>query len=273
MYKDIIDQFSINKGDAIWFSSDLTHLALMHRDITGARFEPAQLIERLKDAVGSRGTILIPTFNYEFSNKGRYSYTESKGTTGVLGNTAIRKCGFIRTKHPLHSFAVWGKDKELLYSMDNKHSFGEDSPFGYCNRQNVRQIMCGYDWRALTFVHYAETICKVPYRFTKEFTGSYTLPDGTTEIRTYEYAARYLEVGTSEHFERIWKVFEEKGIAKSYLFRGTIKSYSVELGVCFPIICDDIIENQCKNLYDFDVDRGKLFETYGKNENISFRLS
>ena len=46
---------------------------------------------------------------------------------------------------------------------------------------------------AMTFIHYAEVTCSVPYRFAKSFTGTYVDESGTGEQRTYDYAARKLE--------------------------------------------------------------------------------
>lgn len=264
VYKDIVQQFNLSVGDRIWLSSDVTKLAFVVQAETGKRFDAGLLLQCFMEAVGTEGTLMLPTFNYEFSNKGKYDYLNSRGTTGALGNVALKKCGFRRTKYPIHSFAVWGKEAELLCEMNNLNSFGEDSPFGYCEKNNVIQLMLGTDWTSMTFVHYVEARCKVPYRFTKKFTGVYILPDGTEEKRSYDYEARYLDIGTTECFDKIWKILEENRITKKYTYKKIIDSYTVELGKSFSLISKDILENQCRNLYDFNVDREKLFEGYGK---------
>ena len=38
-----------------------------------------------------------------------------------------------------------------------------------------------------------------------------------------------------------------------------INSYLVDLAKSFPIICDDIINNQCKNIYEFNLPREEIF--------------
>lgn len=265
MYKELVSQFNLKKGDMIWLSSDITRTALLVRSVTGVRFDAVKLIDEFKEAVGETGTILLPTFNYDFSNNGFYDYTKSKGITGALGNIALEKCGFVRTTHPLHSFAVWGKDKDLLVGMNNSHSFGKDSPFGYCHENNVTQVMLGTDWRSFTFVHYAETICNVPYRFPKTFTGIYVDGNGNEQERHYDYAARDLNVGTTECFDRIWEILRSKNIATDLTFKDVIKSHMVRLGDSLPVICDDILHNKCRNIYDFTVDRDTLFKGFGEN--------
>ena len=266
MYKEIVDQFGLQTGDIIWLSSDITRTAFFIRSMLKEKFDAGKLIAQFQEAVGETGTIMLPTFNYDFSNNGIYDYVNSKGITGALGNIALEQCGFKRTTHPLHSFAVWGKDADYLVGMNNSHSFGKDSPFGYCAEKNVTQVMLGTDWRSMTFVHYAETICEVPYRFPKTFTGTYIDENGNKEQRSYDYAARDLNVGTTERFERIWEILRDKGVAKDYMFMDKIESHVVKLGDSLPIICDDILHNKCRNIYDFSVDRDSLFENYGENK-------
>lgn len=258
-YKSFVDQFKIKKGERIWLSSDVIKLALQFRK-EGLKFDGSALIDAFQDAVGEEGTLLLPTFSFEFSNKGRYDIKRTKGTTGVLGNIALGREDFSRTRHPMHSFAVWGKDKKALVSMNNRNSFGVDSPFGYCIRKHVKQIIIGTDYvHAMTFVHYAEVVCNVPYRFSKSFTGMYVDEDSTEGMRTYDYAARILEIKPEEQFNKIGTILETKDVSKRLNVYG-LECYDVDLAQSFPIICSDIILNQCRNIYDFNIDRELIFQ-------------
>lgn len=262
IFEELIESLEIERGDRIWLSSEVVRLALLCKKV-GAEFDASALLDCFQAAVGEEGTLLLPTFSFVFSNTGKYDYTRTKGVTGVLGNIALQRNDFVRTKHPMHSFAVWGKDQEKLCMMENKHSFGTDSPFAYCKENNVKQIMLGTDYvHAMTFVHYAETMCAVPYRFPKSFTGKYVTSDGTEEERTYDYAARRLDVGTTEQFNRIGEILEKQGFAQMKDYCGVV-SRVVLLGDSYDLICEDILHNQCRNIYDFEVSREKLFEGYG----------
>lgn len=262
MYDVLASLFDIKEGDRIWLSSDITKIALMSKRKIG-RFEPEEILHAFQDMVGDGGTLMLPTFCFDFSNNGRYDYRNSKGTTGVLGNIALDCSGFKRTKHPLHSFAVWGKDRDLICDMENKHSFGEDSPFRYCRDNNVKQAMLNTDYRhAMTFIHYVETACDVPYRFRKTFTGIYVKEDGSEEEREYDYAARRLDIGSEERFNRIGLILEENGIARSLKYDGCECHY-VYLGDSYEIIKKDILFDQCRNIYDFSVPREQLFKEPG----------
>ncbi len=111
MYKKIVEQFDLKAGDIIWLSSDITRTAFFIRSALKEKFDPVRIIGQFQEAVGEDGTIMLPTFNYDFSNNGVYDYVNSKGITGALGNIAIEQCGFVRTRHPLHSFAFGARIK------------------------------------------------------------------------------------------------------------------------------------------------------------------
>ena len=257
-YNRLVEQFHISSGDRIWLSSELIKM-IFELKKKGIRFDGSALIDAFQEALGVEGTIMIPTFSFEFSNKGYYDIVNSKGTTGVLGNIALERKDFRRTQHPMHSFAVWGKDMEELVGMTNNNSFGSDSPFGYCVGKHVKQIIIGTDYtHAMTFVHYAEVICNVPYRFFKSFTGKYTNIYGVEEKRTYVYAARKLEIEPKEVFNRIGAILEKKGISQKIIING-LECYCIDLAASFPIICDDIINNQCRNIYEFNIERELIF--------------
>lgn len=257
-YRSFVEQFHINKGDRIWLSSELIKLALQFKK-ENIRFDGSLLIDEFQKAVGKDGTLLLPVFSFEFSNKGRYDIIKTKGATGALGNIALGRNDFKRTQHPMHSFAVWGKDKEELVSLQNRNSFGVDSPFGYCLGKHVRQIILGTDYvHAMTFIHYVEYVCNVPYRFAKSFTGQYVTREGIEEQRTYDYPARKLEIEPKEIFNQMGRILEERGASRKIDISG-IDCYDINLAASFSIICDDIIENKCKSIYEFNIEREKIF--------------
>ena len=258
-YDSFVGQLHIHQGDRIWLSSEVIKLALSFKR-SGLRFDGSALIDAFQSAVGADGTLILPTFSFEFSNKGTYDIVNTRGTTGALGNIALERPDFTRTQHPMHSFAVWGRDRDELTGMTNRNSFGVDSPFGYCVRNHVRQIIIGTDYvHAMTFIHYAEVVCNVPYRFAKSFTGQYVTYDGTAEERTYDYAARKLEITPEETFNTMGRILEERGISHRLDIDG-IECYDIDLASSFPVICDDIINNKCRSIYEFNIDRDEIFK-------------
>lgn len=259
IYDEIVSGFNINEGDNLWISSELLKLIIVLKKV-GIKFDGDELINAFQRKVTNSGTIMIPTFNFDFSNKGYYDIVNSKGTTGALGNIALGREDFKRTKHPMHSFAVWGKNQELLINMNNKHAFGVDSPFSFCIGHHVKQIILGTDYEhAMTFVHYVESICEVPYRFHKCFHGIYIDEHGVSKKKIYDYAARKLEIESIEQFNRIGKILEKQETSKKIDIFG-IECYVIDLAVSFLLICKDVIENKCANIYDFNIPREQVFE-------------
>lgn len=259
VYEELVERFCLNKGDKIWLSSELIQLLINFKK-KGIKFDGDQLINAFQNAVGDEGTLMIANFSFEFSNNKYYDIRNTKGVTGALGNIALQRNDFIRTQHPMHSFEVWGNDKEKLFNMNNKHSFGMDSPFGYCISDNVKQVILGTDYvHAMTFIHYAEVTCNVPYRFAKSFEGTYVDCNGNASKRVYDYAARKLEIEPEEKFNRIGKILEEKNISRRLDIEG-IECYIIDLAQSYPVICEDIINNKCANIYDFNIPREQVFK-------------
>ena len=257
-YLEIPSMLGLSKGDIVYLSSDIMGFAWNAKQ-HGEIFDTNQLIDAFLEKITEEGTLLIPTFNFDFSNKGIYDYKNTRSTTGALGNVALNRSDFRRTKHPMHSFCVAGKDQGLLCEMTNLNSFGKDGPFEYLRKENATQIMLGTDYqRSMTFVHYVETCVNVPYRFYKEFTGEYIDDNGEKSIRTYQYPARYLEYGSVEEFNKIGAILEKEHVAKAIMIN-QIPARIVRLGDSYSIIEKDAKENMCRNLYSFDIDRQEIW--------------
>ena len=111
----------------------------------------------------------------------------------------------------------------------------------------------------MTFVHYVEYMADVPYRFSKEFTGTYTEESGRKLQRTYQYPARKLELGSVEKFNRIGRKLEEQGAAESCELNGILVK-KVLLAESYPIIYEDAKYNMCRNLYDFNRERELIWK-------------
>ena len=66
------------------------------------------------------------------------------------------------------------------------------------------------------------------------------------------------EIEPEEVFNKMGQVLEAKSVSKALSIEG-IECYDIDLALSFPIICEDIISNQCKNIYDFNVSRESIF--------------
>lgn len=242
--RDIPSQWGLKKGDRVFISSDITALGeacLEHGD----RFKPNDLLDAVIEAVGPEGTILLPTYNWDFCHGGTFDYNKTKGKTGSLGNLALKRPDFKRTQHPIYSFAVWGKEQEYLCGLQNKSSFEEDSPFGYMNRCKVTNILINVPFEhSFTYVHYVEQMMEnkleIHYRYHKDFTSLYRDKDGNEEMRTYSMFVRYLDlepISSESRGNLLRNMLSEAGTMSSFFING-VEFKKVDMAASVPTIVE-----------------------------------
>jgi aminoglycoside 3-N-acetyltransferase len=177
-YGEIIDRIDVGAGDVLVVSSDVLKLAICCRE-HGERFDPDRFIDSLVSKVTEAGTVLFPTFTWDFCKGSPYDRRFTPSRMGALTNAALKRPDFRRTRHPIYSFAVWGQKQAELCSLDNVDSWSEDSPFGWLYRAHAKNLFVGIDYKqAFTFDHYTEQKVGVDYRFHKTFSGKYVDSDG-----------------------------------------------------------------------------------------------
>ena len=178
--RNLAAQLGINKGDKVYVTSDVKQL-LYDLMQSGDETDLNILIDGLIDIIGEEGTLVFPTFNWSFCKGETFDYYKTPCKTGSLGKLALKRDDFRRTKHPIYSFAVWGHDKDVLCSMTNKSSFGNDSPFAYMVEHEYRNLFIDKDLQhSFVFVHYVEQSVGITYRYLKDFTADYTDEKGKT---------------------------------------------------------------------------------------------
>lgn len=254
--KNIAGKLNVNKGDVLLVSSDLKGLlfqCLEHGDDTDLNV----FLESLMDAVGSEGTILLPTFNWDFCNGVTFDYHRSPSRTGSLGKAALKRKDFIRTKHPLYSFAVWGKDARRLYEMENKDSFGHDSPFAYLKEVRAKNLFIDVSYQdSFTFAHYVEEWeGNVPYRYVKDFTAGYIDEQGMEEVRTYSMFVRDLDKNVQVTINPMEEQFAETGAVRKYVING-VDFRLLDLDKSYELMKEDILNNRSRNLCTYDGQEG-----------------
>ncbi|WP_027416156.1 AAC(3) family N-acetyltransferase [Aneurinibacillus terranovensis] len=247
-YTDIVNNLDINPGDIVLIGSDITHLVLETLK-NGEKFDSNIFIDSFINKIGTNGTLLFPTYNWGFCSGDTFDYNKTASLTGSLTNAALKRKDFIRTKHPIYSFAVWGKDRQLLFELENKSAFGEDSPFSYLIRSKGKMLLIGIDYQcSFTFVHHVEEMEKVNYRFMKDFTGTYIDERGHSSMRTYSMYVRDLNKGVVAHINPIGQKMEELGVS-SLKKINNVEFYLIDLHRAFKVIQDDIRLNSAQNLY------------------------
>ncbi len=247
-YQLLPSLMGLEKGDVVLLTSDITDLFLQCQE-HGEVFSPNLLLDGFQEAVGDEGTLLIPTYHWGFCQGKTFDYRKTPGKTGALGNAALRRQDFHRTKHPIYSFAVWGKDTEYLCSLENVESFGSDSPFAYLERVDGKNAFIGSASirNSFTYIHYVEQKLGASYRYSKMFTSRYVDQEGKETEKGYSMYVRDLDLDV---------VCRPDPFADDLFADGKIKSGDIN-GVPFevirfsdvtPYITNDILFNRSRKL-------------------------
>ncbi|NLG05924.1 MAG: AAC(3) family N-acetyltransferase [Clostridia bacterium] len=245
--KDIMNQFSFQKGDGIFLTSDVKQLlysCIEHDDDTDLNV----LLDSLIEIIGEEGTIVIPTFNWDFCKGIDFDYAKTPCKTGSIGKIALKRSDFKRTKHPIYSFAVWGKGQEELCAMDNKSSFGADSPFTYVTKHHFKNLLIDKDCQhSFVYVHYVEEQVGITYRYIKDFTANYTDENRVTQKRTYSMNVRDLSKDVFITIYPLEEDFIKAGVSKRYVIN-EIGYKVIDLAGAYPIIADDVKNNRSRKI-------------------------
>jgi len=181
----IPENLDIKQGDIVLIASDITRLAfgaLRHEK----RFDAKQLINAFQKKLGAEGTLLFPAYTFHYTDGATFDPVRSVPITGALSETVFRRSDFCRTRHPLHSFMVWGKEAEHFCELDNGSSFGDDSPFALLHQLDAKMLLIGTSvGAAFTFTHYVEQSEKVGYRRNIDLKINYADKTGQSAIKTY----------------------------------------------------------------------------------------
>ena len=249
--KDLASHLHLKKGDNVYVTSDVKQLlynCMTNDDDTDLNI----LIDGIIDIIGENATLVFPTFNWAFCKGEPYDHYKTPCKTGSLGKIALKRDDFKRTKHPIYSFAVWGKDKEKLCALDNKSSFGPDSPFNFMVEHGYRNLFIDKDTQhSFVFVHYAEeSNGPVPYRYLKDFTADYTDENGITRKATYSMNVRNLGMDVENTILPLEDEFIEKGIEDRF-YINDIEYKIIELKESYPIMAGDVINNRSRRICSY----------------------
>jgi len=241
-----INMLDIQKGDTLLVSSDIQRL-FFSAVKNGDTFSPSSLIEQLKIKLGAEGTLLFPTFNWDFCKGIPFDYYNTPCMTGTLGREALKMSDFKRSLHPIYSFAVWGRDQEYICEMQNVSAFGSDSPFAYLHSYGKNLIIDITMKLCFTFAHYVEEQVGVSYRYMKNFTALYTGPDGGSEVRSYSMFVRCLSKLAESLIDPLGEDLADKGLLERKIINGIV--FSILKFSDFYVLAErDILENKAGKL-------------------------
>jgi aminoglycoside 3-N-acetyltransferase len=200
--KDLVEAWrasGLREGDTVLIHSDVrrTLRACLKR---GLHVGPGDLLASFLEAVGPSGTLLLPLFNFDFTEGVRFDIRHTPSRMGALTEAGRQRPEAVRTGHPIYSFAAIGARARHFAGVDNFSGYGADSPFALLRELDGKiAVLDLADQSSMTFYHHVEEMLDVPYRYHKQFTGQYTDAGGETSTKTYGLFVRNIEQGVLTH--------------------------------------------------------------------------
>jgi len=250
-YAKIAGHLDIHEGDILLIASDITKLSYSAIKAEG-EFDPNKLIDSFKNKLGNNGTLLFPSYNFLLESGDIFDIKKTRPfLCGALSIAALGRDDFMRTKHPLHSFLVWGKHADEICNLNNKSSFGEDSPFAFLHHHKAKMLFIDIDlYGSFTFTHYVEEMEKVRYRRMKKYEIIYTDNENITSVKEYFLYKKF--PGIEMIFLLIENIFKSRGIIKESAVNN-IKFGLISLDDnIYSIIKNDIRHNKARSIAKFN---------------------
>ncbi|WP_440055631.1 AAC(3) family N-acetyltransferase [Pseudoalteromonas sp. T1lg65] len=233
----------IKSGDNVFVTTSLGMFGFLdgatsQDDINQAFFQA------LCNAVGERGSIIVPTYSYTF---GRHRYSapavyDTRTTPAEIGpfpNFFLQQQDVDRSPDPFMSVAIKGPLSSLFTKIGNS-SYGYNGIFAKLLGKKVKCLNLGLGPNWTPFIHYADYIAAVPFRYDKLFTGYFS---GETEPKQWLYSVPLLSDNATANAHPIGKLAFEHGIwSYSDLGRGRI--YACSYDAYFNFVMEHLNQDQ-----------------------------
>jgi len=168
---------------------------------------PTGLIDALTEALGPRGTLVMPTMSGSRSLTSFDPATTPTRNMGVVAETFRQLPGVVRSTHPTSSFAARGPLAAAITApqpLTTGH--GPDSPIGRVHAADGSVLLLGVGHDANTTIHLAEHLAEVPYRIRK-----WT----TIEANGRPERVEYDEIDhCCQNFELVGEWLDERGLQR-----------------------------------------------------------
>ena len=251
-YQKIVDQLDVKKGDTLILASNITKLAFLSRRKENS-FDVNLFIDSFLKRLGKDGTLIIPAYNHNLKSGGKFNFKNTMPITGTLALIALKRKDFMRTKNPLHSFLVSGKYADDLCKMNNKSSFGPDSPFAFFLEKNAKMLFVSTTVSdAFTFTHFVEESEKVHYRKYQKL--NIKITDDNNQVSDEEYLFYRKKTGWDLDFKPLEELFRGSILNEKSI--NGLKFQSLNISNTYEIIRKDIAENRARSIAYFSL---KLF--------------
>lgn len=174
---------------------------------------PAAVIASLRQALGPRGTLLMPALSYATVTAANpiFDVRSTPSCVGVISETFRRAPGVRRSLHPTHSVCASGAMADDLLGAhgSDRTPCGPASPLRRLPQVHGQILMLGCGLEPNTSMHAVEELVAPPYLFGEPLLYSLLLEDGTQTVRQY---TTHGFAGWRQRYDRIEGLMRAPGL-------------------------------------------------------------
>lgn len=190
-FSEVFHNIGITKGDTLLIHNSLLKFGIPS-DIKLSEF-PSEIFQIINDFIGIEGTIAVPTFNFDFCKGIPFNRQETPSKNMGVFSEFVRKLSDAkRSYHPMQSIAVVGSQTDSIIENDTESAFSPMGPFDKLKDLNGKILLLGADFNSISMIHWVEEKLKVPYRYWKNFSGTY-VDNGYISEKSYKMFVRSLD--------------------------------------------------------------------------------
>lgn len=162
------------------------------------------------------GNVIVPTYSYTFgrstaSKPQLFDPAMTPAEVGPFPEFFRRQPGVSRTMDPMMSVAGFGPLIADLFKDIPPTSYGENSIFARLTKVDAKCCSIGLGPNWMPFIHYADWLCKAPFRYDKLFKGHIKRNGSITDLN-WLYTVPLLHPASHSTGHKIAKLAEEAGI-------------------------------------------------------------
>lgn len=186
---DLLKSLKINKGDNVIIHSNLAGIYQFYKKFNN-KSTNFFFLKTLTQYIGKQGTLLVPSYNFDFTKGKTYDRSKSISHVGSFGTFLIEKFYKQRTFEPTFSHFVFGRLKKEVFNCQINEAFGQNSIFKLIQKNNFKILCFCCSPARMTFLHYIEKESKVSYRFNKYFNSKIKFNNVEKKIKFKYYAGK-----------------------------------------------------------------------------------
>ena len=194
-YSDIVHALQgagLNAGDTAYFSTSLGMLGFAEGVSTADQLNTL-FFDAICETLGGTGNLLVPAYSYTFGGSTVdapkiFDPINTPAEIGPFPNHVLKQNDVLRSLDPMMSMVGKGpKIKSLFHNLPST-SYGADSVYARLIDRQAKCVCIGLGPNWTPFIHHADWLNQVPFRYDKLFYGGIKQANGDIQYQYWLYS-------------------------------------------------------------------------------------